>query len=97
MAQVRHRSKIQEQADDYLTYLIREWQAVPRLATEWTSWDDLDQLDFVVEWPIREDRLQQLQQWAEQNFLTSAQCTRYEELLRLVAQYRPTLERLLAK
>lgn len=52
--------------DGYLTYLWDEWEEVPHLAQEWDEWDELSRLSFVVDWPIREDRLQQLQQWAGQ-------------------------------
>ena len=90
---------VQEQAliDDYLDYLTAEWAAIPALAEEWDSWDGLSQLSFVVDWPIREDRLGMLQHWAEQGLLTAAQRARYDELQRLVARYRPLLEQLLGE
>ena len=81
--------------DDYLEYLIREWESIPGLAAEWDEWDDLSQLTFVVNWGVPADRLAQLHQWAEQGLLTPAQRQRYEQLLQLVAQHRPTLEELL--
>jgi hypothetical protein len=48
-----------------------------------------------MEWPIREDRLRQLQQWAKQGVLTPTQRTRYEALLQLVTEHRSLLEQLL--
>ena len=95
MAQVTHIHTARERIDPYLDYLFAEWQALPEVATEWPEWEDLDQLDFVVEWPIREDRLHQLQGWAAQGLLTPEQQARYDELLQLIACYRPLLDGIL--
>ncbi|HLH23968.1 MAG TPA: hypothetical protein VK066_15705 [Chloroflexota bacterium] len=95
MAQVAKDSEVREWIDDYLDYLFAEWEAIPEVAAEWDEWQDHEQLDFVVEWPIREDRLRELQQWAEQGLLAPQQQARYERLLALVARQRPTLEKLL--
>lgn len=97
MAQVTHIRTAQERIDPYLDYLFREWNSVPGLAGEWEAWEELDRLDFVLEWPIREDRLGQLEQWAAEGLLTPAQRARYDELLRLVERNRPILNDLLAE
>jgi hypothetical protein len=97
MAEVIHDPKLQERAEAFLTYLTREWRAVPAIAGEWDEWDDYARLVFVLEWPIREDRLKQLQQYAEQGVLTPAQQDRYTVLLELVARYRPIVQELLAE
>ncbi len=94
MAQVTHVLTARERIDPYLDYLFREWEYVPELAREWAEWDELDRLDYVVEWPIREDRLHELAQWAEQGLLTPEQRARYDMLLRLVSRHRPVLEAL---
>ncbi len=96
MTQAARGAQVGAWIDDYLSYLLTEWNDVPTVAAEWDEWADHEQLDFVVEWPIREDRLYQLQQWAEQDLLTPEQRSRYAELLKLVEQHRPALERLLA-
>lgn len=83
--------------DDYLVYLKGEWDAVPAIAAEWDEWEDHEQLDFAIEWPIREDRLHQLQQWTNEGLLTPAQRDRFEELLALVNTRRPLIERLLSE
>ena len=69
---------------------------MPLQAQEWDDWDDLSRLTFVVNWPVADDQLHMLNQWAEQGLLTPAQRERYEQLRQLVAEHRPTLERLLA-
>ncbi len=71
--------------------------AVPDYAEEFETWDDVQQLAFVHEWDIREGRLSQLRQYAKQALLTPPQLDRYEQLLELVAQHRPTLEAMLAE
>lgn len=82
--------------DGYLSYLLREWQSIPELAAEWHEWDQHSRFSFVIDWPICEDRLHMLRTWAEQGKMTPTQCDRYHELLTLVNEHRPTLERLLA-
>ena len=58
MAQVAPDPQLQAKIDRYyLDYLVREWQRVPKIAEQWDGWQDHEQLNFVVEWPIREDRL----------------------------------------
>jgi hypothetical protein len=96
MAKVTPDNQVQARADRYLEYLFCEWRRVPEVAQGWDEWDDYEQLDFIIEWPIREDRLYQLQQWIGEGLLRSDQRTRYQELMKLVAQHRPTLDRLLA-
>ncbi len=97
MARVLSPRAVQARAERYLTYLEREWGALPSVASEWDTWDDLARLDFVVEWPIREDRLLELQRWAAEGRLTAAQQVRYAQLLRLVDEYRPVVARLVGQ
>ena len=97
MAQGAEQAQRQTRADHYLDYLLGEWAAIPDLAAEWTAWDEDDRLDFVLEWPIREDRLLQLQAWDATDLLTAEQRRRYAALQRLIQRHRPTLERLLAE
>ena len=96
MAEVTKSADLREWIDDYLTYLIRAWEGVPLNAAEWDDRDDLSQLTYVVNWGVPADRMAQLQRWAEQDILSPKQRIRYEELLKLVDQHGPTLERLLA-
>ena len=95
MAQVTHILTARERIDPYLDYLFRAWQALPEVAKVWAEWEDHDRLDFVVEWPIREDHFHQLEEWVSQGLLTPEQQARYDELLQLIACHRPLLDRLL--
>jgi predicted NUDIX family NTP pyrophosphohydrolase len=96
MADVAQRSQTETRIDYHLDYLLREWWSLPAIAAEWDTWEDLDQLVFVLEWPIREDRLHQLQEWVRVGLLTPTQQSRYRELLNLMSKYRPMLDRLLS-
>ena len=96
MAHVTHDMTLCAWIDDYLSYLIRAWAAIPETAAEWDDWDEHSQLVFVINWGVPQDRLHQLKGWAADGLLTPAQCQRYQELLQLIEQHRPTLERLLA-
>lgn len=94
MAQVVPDSQ-QARIEHFLTYALREWAAVPDYVAEFNAWDQTDQLVFVHEWAIRESALEVLSDYADQALLTSDQCARYDELLKLIAKHRSTLEKLL--
>lgn len=94
MAQVT--KTIAAQIDDSLDYLTEEWQAIPRVAREWTHWSPYQRLDFVLEWPIREDRLAEIEEYAERGQLTPDQRSRRDVLRQVVAENRAVLEQLLA-
>lgn len=97
MAELIQTQELASWIDDYLDYLLRAWRGIPALADEWVEWDEHSRLVLELDWPIVEDRLQQLAGWAERGLLDADQRARYEALLTLVAQQRPTLERLLAE
>jgi hypothetical protein len=97
MAQVVAPATTRRRIDLYLGYLLDQWRQIPSVAAEWDTWEDYEQLDFVIEWPIREDRLIQLRHWHEQGLLSIEQRSRYADLLGLIDRHRPTLERLLAE
>lgn len=97
MAQVAQDPHLQARIGRYLEYLRREWDSLLALAAEWHEWDEHSRFSFAMDWPIREDRLHEFRQWAEQDVLTPAQRARYGDLLGLVARNRPILERLLGE
>jgi hypothetical protein len=95
MASVTQQTDLTRWIDKSLDYLLSNWEAIPNVAAEWDDWDELDRLDFVVEWPLREDRWHQLQRWREAGSLSTHQLKRFVELQCLIERNRPTLERLL--
>jgi hypothetical protein len=85
------------QIDHVLAVLTRQWLAIPEVVATWATWDELDRLDFVLEWPLREIKLHQLEAWVAEGHLTAAQREQFTELRQLIQRHRPTLERLLAE
>lgn len=95
MASVAQQTDLATRIDHSLDYLMSEWEAIPEIAAEWDDWDEYDRLDLVIEWPLREDWLHQLQQWREDGLFSSAQLKRFKQVEALIEINRPTLNRLL--
>jgi hypothetical protein len=96
MAQVAQARELRERIEGFLTYALDEWGSVPEYTTEFQSWDDVQQLDFVQEWAIRESALDALRDYARRDVLTPEQRGRYEQLEQLVTLHRPAVQQLLA-
>ncbi|HUX88942.1 MAG TPA: hypothetical protein VMW65_18205, partial [Chloroflexota bacterium] len=64
MAQVARDSELQNRIEEFLTYLTNEWEAIPTIVSEWDSWDEHSRMAFVLDWPIREDRLAEIERYA---------------------------------
>jgi hypothetical protein len=94
MATVERSAGFADPIDELLDYLWAEWDAVGDLAAQWCDWSPYERVDFAAEWPIREDRLDQLVALNDARALTPGQRERYRRLLNLVAQRRPILNEL---
>ena len=95
MAQVTRGPRLRERIDAYLEYLMATWSDVPHLAAEWDDLDKDQQDDMVLDWEgVPADRLLCLRRWARDGLLTPEQYERYEQLIKRIAQLRPTLDRL---
>ena len=81
--------------DHELKWAIAAWEELPKVEREIDTWDLIDQLVLTEEWPIQEDRLRRLAQYAQSIDFTEAQRVRYQELLNLVERNRPIIERIL--
>lgn len=92
MAQVSE--AIQAHIDLMLDIATSQWQSLPEVESEIDSWDLLDQLVFIEEWPLEEMRLEQLERHARDGNLLPEQAARYEALKQLVALHRPIIQRL---
>ena len=97
MASLVQQSATSSRIDHVLAVLTRQWNAIPEVVCTWESWDELDRLDFVIEWPIREMQLKQLRQWQDEGQLSSHQRQRFAELERLIQEHRAAVDRLLAE
>jgi hypothetical protein len=86
---------VEAQIERYLAYLCAEWADVPGISREWPTLAPAERRSFIAEWPIREDRLLELRKYADSGLLTTVQRATYDELLAMVHQYRPLLERML--
>lgn len=73
---------------------LRQWQTLPEVEAEIDEWDWVDQVVFIEEWPIEEDRLTDLERFAAVGAMAPDQLARHEELKRVVARNRPIIRRL---
>lgn len=80
--------------DKLLDELEYQWARLPEVAAEIDRWEWIDQVVFIEEWPLEEDRLARLEHYATADHLSVKQRKRYEALRRLIAQNRPILRRL---
>ena len=93
MAQVDRAPHID--ADHVLKWAFAAWKELPEVEREIDGWDLLDQLRFTEEWQIEEDRLWRLAELDRAGDLSQAQRARYRELLKLVDERRPIIERIM--
>jgi hypothetical protein len=82
--------------DEMLDQLLFQWRRLPEVAAEIDGWDLLEQLDFIEEWPLEEDRLADLEGYVARRRLTPDQLARFAELQRVIEQNRPIIRRLQA-
>ena len=83
-----------EQIEHALRRSLAAWTGITSLADAWPSWDNHSRFDVETDWPIQEDRLDQLKDWSRRGLLTDDQQCRYRELLTIVDLNRPVLEKL---
>ncbi len=97
MAQGASRQEITTRIDWSLDYLLNEWADIPTLAAEeWPLWSRNQQVEFFLDWSVKEDRLHALRQWQAEGQITAAQAARFAALLRLIARHGPVLDALSA-
>ena len=96
MASVTGQAELATWIDQSLDYLTGDWKAIPEIAANWADKDEFERLDFVIEWPLREDRLLRLKQWHRERLLSPPQRERFDELQRMIQHHQPTLAHLLA-
>jgi hypothetical protein len=80
--------------DHLLDRAIAGWEELTEAEQEIDGWDLIDQIVFIEEWPLEEERLRRLARHAQADDLTGEQRLRYEELLCLVERQRPIIDRL---
>lgn len=80
--------------DHLLDRAFAAWEGLAEVECEIESWDPEDQIAFVEEWPLEDERLQRLAKYAGEGLLSERQYVRYQLLLKLVERSRPIAERL---
>jgi hypothetical protein len=81
--------------DHLLHWAAVAWDELVTVEQEIDSWEQIEQIVYLEEWPIEEDRLRRLDRHARAGDLSDEQRVRYRDLLKLVAERRPIIERLL--
>ena len=86
--------EVRHDIDDLLERTVYEWQRLPIVAQTIGQWEPIDRLVFIEEWPIQEDNLWFLDQYAAKGMLTAEQRARLEHLKGIVEQNRPIIDAL---
>lgn len=94
MAQVT--TDVQHTIDQWLEYLTEAWRGLPQAAREIDQWDLVEQIDYVEEWTPKEELAVQLRHLIVSPEATRDQQQRFQQLERLMRDYRPILDRLRA-
>ncbi len=86
----------QQRKIDKLLELSRgDWEELPKILSEIEEWSHDDLMSYAAELPLWNDRLHQLDSYAEQGLMTQEQARKYWELEELVAKNRPILHYIL--
>jgi hypothetical protein len=94
MAHVIRSSQLDSTIEHYLQYLADQWSSIPQMVEEWDDWDREEQLTFMSDWGVVDDRGAELHRWADEGLLTPKQLRRYQSLQKLVAAQKPVVARM---
>ena len=95
MVDVARSEQLRPDVDYHIDYQLAAWNSVREYAAWWPDLDPLDKEVFQLEWTgITESRLRELQRWAERGYLSPEQQGRYRQLVDLVEDVRPVLDKL---
>ncbi len=94
MAQVTQTA--QQRIDQVLEYSLAEWVGLSEVEATIDEWDIIEQIDFIEEWTLAEERLLELSRYAATVAFTEEQRARYRALKQIIARNRPIIARLRA-
>ncbi len=77
-----------------LDHSLDQWQRLPQVEAAIDQWDVIDQIVFIEEWPLEEQHLKMLEEYACAGALNPEQVRRFDELKQIVERHRPIIERL---
>jgi hypothetical protein len=78
MAQVTQ--AVSQDIEKLLDLLVWQWERLPEVESEIDTWDLMEQLNFIEEWPLEEDRLMQLKRYVDDGLLNLSQRNRFAAL-----------------
>ncbi len=87
-------TEVRARISRWLDRSLWEWSRLPEVEAEIEQWDQIDQIVYVTEWTLEEERLLRLERYRASGAMTSEQVAEHDKLRRLVAQNRPIIERL---
>ncbi len=87
-------TQMQRDIEWQLDWSLSRWGRLPDVEAEIVGWDLIDQIDFVEDRSLEEERLRQLERHAAEGVMTPEQAARFEELQGLVAKHRLIVRRL---
>lgn len=87
---------VDERAAQILVLPRETWGILPQVEAHIDSWDWVDQVVFIEEWPLTEALLRELEEYAAAGTLTPLQVREYGELQQIVTRNRPGITRLQA-
>lgn len=85
---------VQQHIDILLCGLLERWNDLPAIIETINEWDVVDQIAYVEEWPVVEQRLKILAEYAAENSMSRDQIRQYDTLLQIVERHRPLVARL---
>jgi hypothetical protein len=81
--------------DKMLEHSLAAWAELPQVEAEIDSWHQIEQITYVEQWTVQEDRLARLERAACDGSMTAKQRERYAALQSIVERNRPIITRLL--
>ncbi len=85
---------VHQRIDLILDILEEQWGRLPNVEATIDEWDLIDQIVFIEEWPLEEQRLDEMEAYVAEDALAKEQMIRCEELKRVVRRNRPIIYRL---
>ena len=92
MAQVTQ--AVSQDIEKLLDLLAWQWERLPEVESEIDTWDLMERLNFIEEWPLEEDRLMQLKRYVDDGLLNLSQRNRFAAIEQTIARNRPIIRRL---
>jgi hypothetical protein len=92
MAQVA--TGVSERIELVLNISLEAWKGLPEAEATIDEWDLIDQIVYIEEWPLEEERLRELAEYRAEGAMSLEQKRRHDELLSVVEQNRPIIRRL---